>query len=167
MDAGTLMLIGTGVQAGSRIAGGINAQRSADYNARALEAQAPQEIAAAQRTAMERRLETERLISRQVALGAASGAGTGPSLLDVIGDTAQQGEYRAQADQYQGEERARSLRDRARVARYEGTNALIGSVLEGVGSLAMGGMRYGLNFGSTGTRSGYDPTWSRTTVSYG
>lgn len=151
MDAGTMFLIGTGAQAGARVAGGLSAREAGNYNARAIEAQAPQEIAAAQRTAAERRLDTERLISRQRALGAASGAGTGPSLLDIIGDTAQQGEYRAQADMYQGQERARALRDRARMARFEGNRAFIGSILEGVGTIASGAATHGLRFAQTTT----------------
>lgn len=165
MDAGTMMLVGTGVQAGAKIAGGLAAQRAGRYNAAALDQQGAQEVAAAQRTAEERRLDTERLISKQIAAGAASGAGFGPSLLDVIGDTAQQGEYRAQADKYQGLERARTLHDRGRVARWEGDNAFLGSILEGIGTIGTGGARYGMNFGTAGT--GYDPTWRRTTVRYG
>lgn len=165
MDAGTMMLVGQGVQAGARVGSGISAQRAGAYNASALEAQAPQEIAAAQRTAIERRLETDRLISRQVAQGAASGAGFGPSLLDVIGDTAQQGEYRAQAEQYQGEERARGLRDRARIARWEGGNALTGAIVEGIGGLALGAGRYRQQYGASTTTSPIGP-W-RTSVTYG
>jgi len=166
MDAGTMMLIGTGIQAGSKIAGGIGARQAADYNAKAMEAQAPQEIAAAQRAAIERRTETDRVISQQVARGAASGAGAGPSLLDVIGDTAQAGEYRAQAEQYQGNERARQIRDRARVTRWEGDRAFMGSIIEGIGGLASGAATYGARFAPS-TTGGYDPTWRRTTVSYG
>lgn len=162
MDAATMMMIGTGIQAGAGIARGASARQAGQYNADALDRQATDEVAAAQRVAAERRLETDRVISRQVALGAASGAGAGPSLLDVVGDTAQAGEYRAQADMYAGEQRARSLRDRGRIARWEGDNAFRGSILEGVGSIALGAGRHRLQYGSTS--SGYDPRWQRTTT---
>jgi hypothetical protein len=159
-----MMLIGTGIQAGAGIAKGYSAQQAGRYNAAALDRQATDEVAAAQRVATERRLGTDRLISKQVALGAASGAGAGPSLLDIIGDTAQAGEYRALADQYAGDSRARSLRERGRIARWEGDNAFRGSILEGVGTIAMGGARNRLQYGST---AAYDPNWPRTSVSYG
>jgi hypothetical protein len=148
MDAGTMMLIGTGVQAGAKIAAGQSARAAGKYNAAALNAQATQEVAAAERTAAERRHETERVISKQIAGAAASGAGFGPSLLDIIGDTAQRGEYRAQADMYGGEEKARALKNKANIARYEGNSAYAGSLLEGVGSLALGLGRYSNTYGS-------------------
>lgn len=154
MDTGQLFLIGTGVQAGAGIGRGYSAMSAGQYNAGVLETQAADEVAAAQRAARERRLETDRVISRQIALGAASGAGAGPSLLDVIGDTAAAGEYRARADQYAGDARARTLRDRARIARWEGTNAFTGSILEGIGTLALGRSRYETHYGSTAGSTG-------------
>lgn len=159
-----MMLIGQGVQAGAKIAGGIAADRAGKYNAAALERQAVEERAAAQRTALDRRAETERVISKQVAGAAASGAGFGPSLLDVIGDTAQRGEYLAQGDMYQGETRARGLKDRAAIAKYEGRNAMTGAILEGIGSVATGAGRYRNAYGTSSTTP-IGP-W-RTTVSYG
>lgn len=166
MDAGTMMLIGQGVQAGAKVAGGISAQRAGAYNAAGLERQATDEVAAAQRAAMERRTDTERVISKQVAGAAASGAGGGPSLLDIIGDTAQRGEYQAQSEMYGGESRARTLKDRAALARHEGRNAFVGSIIEGVGGLAVGTARHRLTYGSTAPGA-YDPNWGRTAVSYG
>jgi hypothetical protein len=170
MEAGTMMLIGTGIQAGSRIAGGMSARQAGAYNADALDRQGTEEVAAAQRVAAERRLETDRVLSRQVALGAASGAGAGPSLLDIVGDTAQAGEYRAQADQYQGNQRARALHERGRVARWEGDRAFMGSILEGIGGIASGAASYGLRFAPATTPPG-DPTrtssWLSTGPRYG
>lgn len=149
MEAASMMLIGQAIQAGAGIARGYSAKQAGEYNAAALERQAADERAASQRTADEQRLATDRVISRQVAVGAASGAGAGPSLLDIIGDTAQAGEYRAQAERYAGESRARALRDRGAIARWEGDNAFRGSILEGVGGVALGAGRYGLHYGSS------------------
>src|SRR5687767_8789375 len=108
MDAATLMMVGQGVQAGAGIGKGISAQRAGAYNAAGLERQAADERAAAGRAAIERRTDTDRVISKQVAGAAASGAGGGPSLLDIIGDTAARGEYQAQSEMYAGESRART-----------------------------------------------------------
>lgn len=158
MEAGTMMLIGTGIQAGAGIAKGYAAQQAGRYNQDVLNQQATGEIAGAQRAAMERRVETDRVISRQETVAAASGAGSGPSLLDIIGDTAQAGEYRAQAEQFAGESRARNLRDRGRIARWEGDNSFRGSILEGIGTVAMGSARYGQLYGSTPGSTGHPGT---------
>jgi hypothetical protein len=149
MDTSTLMMMGTGIQAGAGIARGYSARQAGQYNADALDRQATDEVAGAQRASHERRVDTERVLSRARALGAASGAGSGPSLLDIMGDTVQAGEYRAQAEQYAGEARARSLRDRGRIARWEGENAFRGSILEGIGTIAVGAGRHRLHYGST------------------
>jgi hypothetical protein len=82
------------------------------------------------------------------------------------GDTAARGEYQAQAEKYVGESRARNLTDRAGLARWEGNNAFIGSILEGIGGVAMAGARYDLNYGAGRTSGARLPPF-RTTVSYG
>lgn len=165
MEAATMFLIGTGIQAGAGIAKGYSARQAGEYNEASLRRQATDEVAGAQRAAMERRVDTERVLSRQRSLAAASGAGSGPSLLDIIGDTAAAGEYRAQADMYAGEARARNLRERGRLARWEGNNAFIGSILEGVGNVAMGAARYNMHYGSTPGSTGAHP--GTRTSSYG
>lgn len=164
MEAATLMLIGQGVQAGAKIAGGMSQMEAGKYNAAALEREGTESFAAATRAADERRRETELVISRQRALGAASGAGAGPSLLDIIGDTAARGEYQAQSALYTGEAQARKLKDRAKIARWEGRNAFIGSILEGVGGVALGAGKYGAQYGGKPPAS-IGP-W-QTTVTYG
>jgi hypothetical protein len=151
MEAANLYLIGTGIQSGANAAG--------------LERQAAEEFAAGQRAAGERRRNTDLVISRQRALAAASGAGAGPSLLDIIGDTAGRGEYQAQSEMFLGESRARNLKNRAAAARYEGENAFIGSILEGVGNVALGAGRYGGIYAPSARPRASGP-W-RTTVSYG
>ena len=163
MDTATMMLVGHGIQAGAKIAGGASAQQAGEFNARGFERMSAEERAAAQRAAMERRREGDLVLSRQRALAAASGAGAGPSLLDIIGDTAARAEYQAQGEMYTGETRARALLDRAAAARYEGRNAFVGSILEGVGGAALGIGRHAGNYGKP---VGAIPPF-RTTVSYG
>jgi hypothetical protein len=164
MDAATLFLIGTGVQAGAKVSAGMAAQEAGAYNAQGLERQAAEERAAAGRAAGERRLEMERVLSRQRAIAAASGAGGGPSLLDIVGDTVERGEYRAQGERYLGESRARNLTDRANLARWEGENAFLGSIIEGAGTILTGDMRYRTAYGAPSGSNRVGP-W-RTTVTY-
>lgn len=178
MDTGTLFLVGNGLKAGAGVGAGYasmqqgkTAQKIANYEAAGYERQADEEVAAAQRQAIEQRKKTDRLISTQIARGAASGSAmSSPGLLDIIGDTAQEGEYRAQADQYVGEQRAAGLKDKANVRRVEGEaarikggNAFVGSILESASGLATGMDTYRRNYGSS--RSSIGP-W-RTTVAYG
>ena len=177
MDTGTLFLVGQGLKAGATIGGGFaansqgkTAQAIANYEAAGYERQGTEEFAAAQRQAIEQRKKTDRVISTQIARGAASGSSVNsPGLLDIIGDTAQEGEYRAAAETYGGEQRAAGLKDKANVRRAEGeaarsrgSNAFIGSILEGVTVGATGMDTYRRNYGS---RSAIGP-W-RTSVRYG
>src|SRR3546814_19253939 len=64
----------------------------------------------------------ERLVqSNLIASAAASGAGASdPTILDLQGDIAAEGEYRALTALYQGEERARSMETQARLRPLEG-----------------------------------------------
>ena len=165
MDTGTMMLIGTGIQAGSRIAAGQSAKAAGKYNAAVLRQEATQRIAVGQREAEEKRREERLLQSKIVAGAAASGAGMGPSLLDVVGDVAQRGKYQADAITYGAEDEARRIRDRANLAKFEGDQAYAGSILEGIGSLALGFGRYSNTYGSP-TRTTPIGPW-RPTVSYG
>jgi hypothetical protein len=86
------------------------------------------------------------VISTQIARGAASGSAVNsPGLLDIIGDTAQEGEYRAQAELYQGASEAAGLKDKAnltrvsgKAAKAKGMNAFAGSILEGATTYGVG-----------------------------
>ena len=165
MDTATMMLVGQGIQAGARISGGVSALDASKFNAAAMERQATDEFAAGTRSAAERRRETELVLSRARAVGAASGAPGGPSLLDVVGDIGARGEYQAQAEMYTAGQRARNLKDKAEAARFEGRNAFVGSILEGVSGLAIGAGRYDSLYGPPRRNTGIGP-W-RTTTTYG
>ncbi len=142
----TLALAGSTMQLTSKLAQGREAEQEgrtaravAEYEAGGLQRQAKEEVAAAQRDAIEQRQATARLTSKQRALGAASGSAmTSPGLLDIFSDTEGEGEYRAQAAQYVGDQRAAGLRDKANVrvaegyaAEKRGKAAKRGSILEG------------------------------------
>ena len=161
MDTGTLFLVGQGAKLGSAIGGGFanmqagrTAQKIAKYEAAGMVRQGTEEFAASQRAALEEKKKKDRLISRQVALGAASGSSvSSPGLLDIIGDTEQEGTYRELATMYGGEQRAAGLRDKANVriaegqaARSRGSNAFVGSILEGFSGFATGMDTYRRNY---------------------
>lgn len=132
-NAAMMEAIGTGLKAGAQVSAGMAANTAAKFEAGQLKTRASEERAASQREVSERRRKTGIVMSRQKALAASSGAGvTNASILDLIGDTAQHGEFLAQADMAIGESRARGLEDQAAAARFRGKNALSGSILEGV-----------------------------------
>lgn len=97
-------------------------QQATDYQAQQAVVQAGQERAAAQRRAIAQRRATDRVQSNLQARAAASGGGAlDPSVIDISGDIAQEGEYRALSALYEGEDRARGLENSASLRRYEGS----------------------------------------------
>ena len=126
---------------------GQRSKAAADYQAVQLDQNAGQAIAASQRAAMDERRRTALLISRGIAVAAASGGGvTDPTVGKLLEDIAGEGAYRASVDLYQGEERARSMRMAADAKRFEGDVAAEGGAdresaytMAGLGGLASSG----------------------------
>lgn len=123
-----LATVATIASAGLSALGAIqagNAQNdAAKFQAAQMEQQAGQERASAQRAMIEQRRKERFAQSRLQAVAAASGAGaTDPTVLDLSGDIAQEGEYRALTALFEGEERARGLQMGASAKRYEGAAA--------------------------------------------
>lgn len=139
----------TGLQVMGTLQQGRASQAALNYEASERERQAAVERAASQREAIEKRTETDRVLSRQRALAAASGAGViNPSILDIYGNTAQQGEYNAQAALYGGEDRARGQLSQAVANRFKAKAAYKGSLLEAGGQAFAGaGKAYGQRYG--------------------
>lgn len=142
-------LAATGLQVMGTLQQGRAQQAALNYEAQERERAAAEERAASQREAIEKRGEAERVMSRQKALAAASGAGVvTPSILDIYGDTAQQGEYNAQTALYGGESRARGQISQANAARFKGKAAYKGSLLEAGGQAFAGaGKAYSQAYG--------------------
>jgi len=133
--AGTAMSVAGNVQAGKAAAAqGKAQQQAADYMAQQANVQAGQERSAAQRRAIAQRRQTERVQSNLQARAAASGAGAlDPGTIDLTGDIAQEGEYRALTALYEGEDRARGLQTQAALRSYEGNAAaLAGKNAQGI-----------------------------------
>jgi len=99
-------------------------QQQLEYQAKTGEIAAGQERASAQRRAMEERRQAGLASSRAQALAAAGGGGTlDPSIINIMGDLAAEGEYAADVELYEGEERARELETGAELRKYEGRAA--------------------------------------------
>jgi hypothetical protein len=132
-------LAATGLQVMGTLQQGRAQQAALNYEAGERERVAAEERAASQRDAMEKRSEAEKVMSRQRALAGASGAGVvTPSILDIYGETAQQGEYNAQAALYGGESRARGQLSQAQAAKFKAKQVYKGSLFEAGGQAFAG-----------------------------
>ena len=188
-----LPAIATGLGAGMEYAGNMGAARvtrqqgarqavAIQFQAQQQRINAGQQIAAAQRDAMEQRRQSTLIQSRALALAAASGGGAiDPSVVNIISGVAGEGAYRAGVALYQGEERARAMRMTATALDYDGELAKAGASeradafeRSGTASLAKGAMslfsKYGYDqpkAGSAGAgwTSGYDLPMGRTSDS--
>lgn len=132
------------VSAGASIYSGWQANEAAKEQAHQLEIQGTEELAAAQRDAIERRLEARLTLSKQQAAAAASGGGAGadaPTIVRLMTETAQRADYGVQSTLFGGYSRRSTYFQSAKNARTTGGNNFIGSLLEGAGELLGGGAK--------------------------
>lgn len=122
MAVGTLMQFsGQRQQAKAAEVQGQQAVQSAEYTAVQQEQNATQEIAAAQRQAHEEKRRAKLIASRALAIaGASGGSASDPTVVNMLADLEGEGAYRASVAIYEGEERARQMRQGAATSRYEG-----------------------------------------------
>lgn len=92
---------------------------AAEGNARQLDARAKGEMADASLKAEQHRKDADRLISKQRAIAAASGGGTGGSAGEIMAETAGQAEYNSALDLWLGGERATTSKYAADISRME------------------------------------------------
>ena len=134
-----LPIIGTAATVAGTIGAGYAQKQEAEFAAKQAERSAAEERAIASRESEERRKKTAFVLSEQKAKAASSGAGVvNPTILDIIGETAQEGDYLARSDTAAGENKARGLLDQAAASRYKGKAAFTGSILQGIGKGAKG-----------------------------
>lgn len=133
--AAAMPWVSAGVGALSTMSEGQAANQQSRLAARRLRLEAGQERAVAQHSAADVEREARRVESSARAQLAASGAG-GVGAERILGNIAAEGEYRALAELYGGEARARGLEDQARVTRYQGRLARRASVSSAVGEFA-------------------------------
>lgn len=130
---------GTMLSAGSQIVAGIGARRAGDAAASMADIGSGNALAASQRVAQEEDRHAKAVASRAQAVAAASGAGTGGTVHDVISGIAKEGAYRSQLALYNGEERARILKQQAANARYEGQAKQRAGFIGSIGTILKGG----------------------------
>jgi hypothetical protein len=99
----------------------VRGRDAKEFEARQLEQAGGQSIAAAQRSAFERRDQGRLLMSKLQARAAASGGGaTDPGVLDLAGNIADRSEYDALTEMFKGQDRANGLYDQATSSRLTG-----------------------------------------------
>lgn len=165
---GTVAAIGGSVLSGlGQIQAGKAANVNAKFQAAQLEQQAGQERASSQRVAIEERRRAAIASSNAQAAAASSGGGaTDPTVLNITGGIAEQGEYNALSALFEGEERARGLNLQATSRRMEGKQARKAGYISGASTIIGGaGNALMAKYGPTSaapTSDGYGNTpWMR------
>lgn len=132
--------IGGSVLSGiGQVQAGKAANVNAKFQAAQAEQQAGQEQATAQRVAIEERRKAAIVVSNVRAASAASGGGaTDPTVLNIEGGIAQQGEYNAMSALFEGEERSKALKLQAASTRMEGKQAKKAGMIGGVSTIISG-----------------------------
>jgi hypothetical protein len=167
----TLSILGTIASVGGSLISGLGqmkagkaAQQSANFQAQQLEQAAGQDRAAAQRVAINERRRTNIAQSNATAAAAASGGGaTDPTVLNITGGLASQGEYNALSALFEGEESARGKQLQATTARAEGKMAAKAGRTSGITTIASGFGSALFNKYAPASTTGYD---SRTYSGY-
>lgn len=175
-DPVTLTTVAAVASIGGSVLGGLGAMQAgkaanvnAKFQAAQLEQQAGQERASSQRVALEERRRAKITASNaQAAAAASGGSATDPTVLNITGDIAKQGEYNALSALFEGEEKARGLGLQASSTRMEGKQAKRAGMISGISTIVggVGGSlmsKYAPTGASTASSApmGYGPYQSR------
>lgn len=137
-NAGTISTIatvtGAAVGAGGTIYAGQEAASAANAQAKAMKQKGDQEIAIAQRKALESRRQKNQAMGRAQAVAAASGGGTGDTVSDIMTGIEARGEYNALTDMYNGQVARHDLYAEAKSTKKAGQAAKIGSYIDAAGT---------------------------------
>ena len=177
-DAGAMVgMMGSMMQkqAADKKAAALKAQGEAQ--AKMYEMDARQEVAAPQRTSIERAAKNRQVEGTAKVIGASSGSTmTSPTVVDIMGEMEGRDMYGRLSDLYQGDEKARRLKDSANLARYgadigaaaaraQGTAAMIGG-LQGMAK-GMGSLSGKMSSGGDDSYSSSDSGWWDDSGDYG
>jgi hypothetical protein len=159
--AGALAVIGTVASTVGTVIGGISSYNASKAQAKAMEIEAQQRRASSQRQAEQKSKEANLIMSRQLAVAAASGSGASdPTVVDLMSRTAGEGAFQASTIRYGGEEEARGLQNQASFTRAEGRNRLFASFIDS-GSTMLGGANAWQKYKMPSLSSGvYSSPWS-------
>lgn len=160
---GTVISVASGMsQAKAAKQAGIQAQIAENYKAAQMDQAAGQEVAAAQRKRDEELHRAQLVASRALAVAGKGGGGvTDPTVVNLISDIQGEGAYRGMVAIYDGEERARQLRQGGATARYQGDIYAAGGAQRAsalrTGAIGSGIIGAGSLYAKYGPRSGPGP----------
>lgn len=158
-----MMVAGAAVSAGGTILGAKSEAKELRREAAQLEANAGQERAASQRTAIEERRQGRLAASRALAIAAASGGGADdPTVVNAIADLEGDGEYRALTALYEGNVAGDDLERQAQARRREAKGVKRAGLIKGIGTILGAGAtlydRYGGGGSTPRSQSPRSPT---------
>ena len=137
-----LAVAGTALSAFGQLEAGKQQERGAFYEAAQMERAAGQRQATSQRAALEVERQGKLQASRALAVAAAGGGASDPTVVNLLADLAADTNYRRMVALYEGEEEAQGLREEAKMTRIAGREArrasqigAFGTALSGAGSM--------------------------------
>ena len=137
---GALLLASTVLEAGGKIITGASQSAALKAEAASAERKADEVLAASTRDAAQRRKEADLVLSRQQAVAAASGGmATDTTVLNLMADTAQEGQYQVATSLYEGKAQRAGLLDQAAIARMQAKQAMLSGFI-GAGTTMLNGM---------------------------
>jgi hypothetical protein len=139
--AGTLM------KGAGTILSGYQQAKEDKSEANQLDAAAGQERASSQRQGMEEQRQSQLVQSRALALAAAGGGASDPTVVNDIANIAGEGEYRSLTALYNGDQQARTYEAKATGLRKEAKNAKLSGWINGVGSILQSGSSMAQRYG--------------------
>lgn len=142
-----LAVAGSALSAGGTILGAKSEAKQLRSEADQLEIQAGTERASSQRRAMEERRQARLVSSRALAVAAASGGASDPTVVNMMADIEGEGEYRALSALYEGNEEAIGLENQARARRKEAKNVKKASYLKAGSTILQAGSSLASRYG--------------------
>ena len=162
-----LAAAGTALNAYGKYRAGDSAKKRANFEAKQMESEAGQRLAASQRQAQEYERQGRLQASRALAIAAASGGGAmDPTVVDIMGDLAGESNYRKMVALYEGEEQANKLRMGAESRREEGDLAKEAGKIGVLGTALSGGTSLYSIYGMTEDRPAAMSIKDKLTKSY-
>ncbi|MGQ4813030.1 hypothetical protein GOZ96_04715 [Agrobacterium vitis] len=141
-------MIGGLIGGAGSIAQGAAANQQAKQQALNMEAQGKQELASSQQQAFQQKEQGNLMLSKQQALSAASGGGADdPTILKIMGDTAQQSAVNVRNTTVSGQQAMANANSSASNMRKQGQASFLGSVFNAAGSMAKTTGKYGTQKG--------------------
>lgn len=122
--------LGPAIQAAGTIIGGLNENAVAGQEAKQLQFNAGQQVAASQRAAAIATRQANIMKSNIRGQAGGSGAGGGDiTVQNLEADVGREGEYNALSALYSGQSEANAMRNQAALTKFAGKNNLIGSII--------------------------------------